>query len=192
MAAAAHQRPSTTSPVVGRLRFLTPEGQAQPYLALSSYATAGETWILVPIPRRPNGVVGWVPAAALGELHVTKDYLRINRATLHATLYRAGRPIWRAPVGLGRPLTPTPAGHYYVTEKLEAFHDAFFGPVALGTSAYSPTLTEWPGGGVVGIHGTSEPQLIPGRPSHGCIRLRNSDIEHLAAIIGVGTPIEIV
>ena len=29
---------------------------------------------------------------------------------------------------------------------------------------------------MVGLHGTNEPGLIPGRPSHGCIRLRNRDI----------------
>jgi lipoprotein-anchoring transpeptidase ErfK/SrfK len=66
-----------------------------------------------------------------------------------------------------------------------------YGPYALGTSAYAPTLAEWPGGGVVGIHGTNEPQLIPGRPSHGCVRMRNADITRLWHLISVGTPIEI-
>src|SRR5205823_6705504 len=168
-AAAAHENPSAESRVVGRLRFLTSDGQAQVYVALRSY-TAGElTWVSVPIPGRPNGVIGWVRASALGEMHVTHDYLRINREAFRATLYRAGRPIWSASVGVGRPGLPTPAGHFYVTEKLRAIGGPFYGPYALATSAYAPTLTDWPGGGVVGIHGTDEPQLIPGRPSHGCV-----------------------
>jgi lipoprotein-anchoring transpeptidase ErfK/SrfK len=149
-------------------------------------------WILVPIPGRPNGLTGWVTAGALGEMHVTREYLRVSRETLRATLYRHARPIWSAPVGVGSPSLPTPAGHFYVTEKLLATGDPVYGPYALGTSAYAPTLGEWPGGGVVGIHGTDEPQLIPGRPSHGCIRLRNADITRLWQIIQVGTPIEIV
>jgi hypothetical protein len=190
--AAAHQRPSSDSPILGHLRFLTSNGQAQPYLALRSFTAATTTWILVPIPRRPNGVLGWVSAEALGELHVSRDYLRISRADLRATLYRAGRPVWSARVGVGRNRYPTPTGHYYVTEKLVPAGTAFYGPYALGTSAYSPTLTDWPGGGVVGIHGTDAPQLIPGRPSHGCIRLRNADIARLWPLISVGTPIEIV
>ena len=66
-----------------------------------------------------------------------------------------------------------------------------YGPFALGTSAYAPTLSEWPGGGVVGIHGTNEPQLIPGRPSHGCVRMRDADIARLWSLIGLGTPIQI-
>jgi len=79
-----------------------------------------------------------------------------------------------------------------VTEKLTAIGGPFYGPYALGTSAYAPTLSEWPGGGEVGIHGTDEPTLIPGRPSHGCVRLRNTDISRLWPLISVGTPIEIV
>lgn len=191
-AAAAHQHPSARSRVVDHLHLLTVDGQAEVDLALRSYTTAGVTWILVPIPGRPNGVTGWVPASALGELHVTHDYLRVNREALRATLYRDGRLIWSAPVGVGRPGLPTPAGHFYLTEKLTALGGPFYGPYALGTSAYAPTLSEWPAGGIVGIHGTDEPQLIPGRPSHGCIRLRNADIARLWPVIEVGTPIEIL
>jgi lipoprotein-anchoring transpeptidase ErfK/SrfK len=191
-AAAVHQQPSAGSRVVDHLHLLTVDGQAAVYLAVRSYVTEGETWISVPIPGRPNGVIGWVPASALGELQVTREYLRVNRETLRATLYDDGRPIWRAPVGVGRPSLPTPAGHFYVTEKLTTLGGPFYGPYALGTSAYAPTLSEWPGGGIVGIHGTNEPQLIPGRPSHGCIRLRNADIASLWPMIEVGTPIEIV
>ena len=43
----------------------------------------------------------------------------------------------------------------------------------------------------MGIHGTDEPGLIPGRVSHGCIRLRNRDIVRLAQLMPVGTPLTI-
>ena len=65
-----------------------------------------------------------------------------------------------------------------------------YGPWAFGTSAYS-RLSDWPGGGVIGIHGTNEPWLVPGRPSHGCIRLRNADMERLYAQTPLGTPVVI-
>ena len=77
------------------------------------------------------------------------------------------------------------------TEKMSGFHNAAYGPVAFGTSARSPVLTDWPGGGFIGIHGTDAPRLIPGHISHGCIRLRNSAILHLARIMGVGTPLSV-
>jgi len=190
--AVAHMFPSARSRPVGRLHFLTGDGQAALYLALRSYTVAHTTWILVPLPGRPNGLIGWVPASALGEMHVTHEYLRVDRETFRATLYRYGRAIWSASVGVGRPSLPTPAGHFYVTEKLTSIGSPLYGPYAIGTSAYAPTLSEWPGGGIVGIHGTDEPQLIPGRPSHGCVRLRNADITQLWRLIQVGTPIEIV
>ena len=191
-AAAVYEQPSTRSRVLTHLAFLTSEGQAEPYLALRSSTIGALSWVQLSIPGRPNGLTGWVPASALGEMHTTHEYLRVNRETLRAELFREHRAIWGAPVGVGRPSLPTPAGHFFITEKLAGFGDPFYGPYLLGTSAYAPTLTDWPGGGVVGIHGTDEPQLIPGRPSHGCIRLRNRDITKLWRLVEVGTPVEVV
>ncbi len=184
--------PSSSSRTVGRLRFLTGDGQAELYIALASARRApGQTWIQVELPGRPNGKRGWVPRGALESLHTVDGYLRIDRATLRATLFRDGRAIFDAPVGVGKPGTITPPGRFYVTEKLITLNAPVYGPLALGTSAYAPTLSEWPGGGVVGIHGTDEPRLIPGRPSHGCVRMRNADITRLWHLIALGTPIEI-
>ena len=79
-----------------------------------------------------------------------------------------------------------------MTEKFHVRGAPVYGTRAIGTSAYAPGLTDWPGGGVVGMHGTNEPGLIPGRPSHGCIRLRNSAINRLYRLVPKGTPIEII
>ena len=70
-------------------------------------------------------------------------------------------------------------------------NDPFFGPFALETSAYS-RLSDWPGGGIVGIHGTSQPGLIGQAVSHGCIRMRNEDVVRLRRLAAVGTPVDIV
>ena len=185
--------PGSRSRAVGRLRFLTVDQQAELYLALASARLAsGANWIQIEVPRRPNGITGWVPRSALGTLHTTNGYLLVDQEHLRATLYRDGRAVFSAPVGVGKPSTVTPKGHFYVLEKLRAVNAPVYGPYALGTSAYAPTLSEWPGGGVVGIHGTDEPQLIPGRPSHGCVRMRDADAARLWQLISVGTPIDIV
>jgi hypothetical protein len=179
---------------VGRLHSLTEDGQAEIYMALREQQVPQTRvkWIKVALPKRPNGVTGWVPADALGPLHVVRGRLLVDRRRLRATLYdETGHAIWKAPVGIGRTSLPTPAGHFYVREKLRAIGGPTYGPYAIGTSAYAPRLTEWPGGGVVGIHGTDAPYLIPGRPSHGCIRLRNNDITRLWHRIRIGTPIDI-
>jgi hypothetical protein len=190
--ATVRSSPSPHARATGNLRMLTIDEQAELYVALTSAHTAsGETWIKVELPGRPNGHTGWVPRDALGSLHAVSGHLLVDREHLRATLFRRGKAIFSAPVGVGKASTITPPGNFYVMEKLRAINGPIYGPVALGTSAYAPSLSEWPGGGIVGIHGTDEPGLIPGRPSHGCIRMRNADITRLWAIVGVGTPIEI-
>jgi lipoprotein-anchoring transpeptidase ErfK/SrfK len=139
---------------------------------------------------RPNGRTGWMRRDALGMFHIVHTALGINREAMRATLYRDGKRIWTSPVGTGRPSMPTPAGHFYIRERLRGF-GATYGPVAFGTSAYS-VLSDWPGGGVVGIHGTDEPGLIPGHPSHGCVRVPNGAILALERLMPLGTPVRIV
>jgi len=44
---------------------------------------------------------------------------------------------------------------------------------------------------VIGVHGTNQPWLIPGRPSHGCIRVANGGDHRFARLMPVGTPVRI-
>jgi hypothetical protein len=184
--------PRASARTVARLRFRTEDGPPEVYLVLRSHTAHGHVWLQVRIPKRPNGRTGWVPEESLSDLRVVRTALRINRKTLRATLSRAGRTVWSSRVGVGKASTPTPAGRFYVRERLRNLGGGgAYGPWAFGTSAYS-RLSDWPGGGVVGIHGTNEPGLIPGRPSHGCIRMPNDKIKRLAKLMPVGTPVRIV
>jgi lipoprotein-anchoring transpeptidase ErfK/SrfK len=176
-----------------RLHFYTEDGLPEVYVALRSRKdAAGRTWIQIMVPGRPNGRKGWVPRRALGRFSIVRYALRINRRTLRATLFKNGRKVFSARVGVGKASTKTPRGMFYVREKFRVRGQPVYGPYAIGTSAYAPGLTDWPGGGVIGIHGTNQPGLVPGRPSHGCIRMRNGDISRLYRVIRRGTPIEIV
>ena len=83
------------------------------------------------------------------------------------------------------------AGRFYIRNRLTRYRSPSYGPLAFGTSARSETLTDWPAGGYVGIHGTDRPGLLPGRVSHGCIRMRNRDIVALGRLMAVGTPVTI-
>jgi hypothetical protein len=192
-AAPVRRMPAATSARTGRLHFQTEDHFPEPYLLLrSTVDTRGREWVKLRLPRRPNGRTGWVTRAALGNFHVVRTHLRINRSTLRAVLYRDGRPVWRARIGVGKAGTPTPAGRFYVRERFRVRgRGSVYGPYAFGTSAYS-VLSDWPKGGIVGIHGTNQPGLIPGRPSHGCVRLPNRAILGLARLMPVGTPIHIL
>ena len=140
---------------------------------------------------RPNGRRGWVRDSALGPLNLVRTRLVVDRRRQRATLYRSGRQVWKSRIGVGSPNTPTPEGRFWIRERIKVPNAGGpYGPWAFGTSAYS-RLSDWPGGGVIGIHGTNQPQLIPGRPSHGCIRVENQAIRRLALLMPVGTPVRI-
>jgi len=174
---------------VGRLHHWTEGRFPETYLLQRRRIVAGEAWVRVRLPGRPNGRAGWVPADALRPARLTRWALVLDRSRLRLKLLRRGRVVWRAPVGIGAPGMATPAGRFWVRESFAA-GGGIYGAWAFGTSAYS-ALSEWPGGGVIGLHGTNQPELIPGRPSHGCIRLRNHDIGHLARRIPIGTPLHV-
>jgi hypothetical protein len=184
-------RPSSSAPRIGRLRTVTEDGEPDVSLLLSERRDArGVRWMRLRLAGRPNGRTGWVPAAALGPVHLTRWSLVIDRARLRATLRYAGQRRWSAPVGVGAPSSPTPPGRFWIRELFRVPSGTIYGPFAFGTSDYS-TLSDWPRGGIVGIHGTDTPSLVPGRPSHGCVRLRNADIVYLAHRLPVGAPVAI-
>jgi lipoprotein-anchoring transpeptidase ErfK/SrfK len=190
--ARAYARPTPHSRRVGRLRLLTEDGYPEVYLLLVSEAQPdGTTWVRIRLPQRPNNVTGWVRREALGPFRVVHTRLVVDRSAQRVTLYDRGRERFRARVGVGAPGTPTPRGSFWIREKFHVAGNSLYGTRAMGTSAYSDVLTDWPGGGVIGLHGTSEPWLIPGRPSHGCVRLENRDIERLYARTPIGTPVRI-
>jgi hypothetical protein len=190
--ARVRSRPTGAARTVAKLRWLTEDNLPEIYLVLASWRDShGNTWVKICVPKRPNGVTGWVPRRALRQYNPVRTFLDLNRSTLRITLYRSGRKVMSTRVGIGSSANPTPRGRFYIREKFRVAGAPVYGPFAMGTSAYAPHLTDWPGGGVVGLHGTNEPGLIPGRPSHGCIRLRNEKIARLYRLTPRGTPIHI-
>ena len=190
-ATVARSRPTIHSAVVGPLPTHTSDGTTNIVVADGESDSRGTPWVHVSLAVLPNDTEGWVPRSALGGWSFVETRLVIDRARLTATLFRAGHVVFRARVGVGAPATPTPRGAFYVRDRLTGFTNPMYGPLAFGTNARSPTLTDWPGGGVVGIHGTDEPNLIPGRVSHGCVRLTNAAILRLGKLMPIGTRVTI-
>jgi hypothetical protein len=189
---AARSAPTPRAPVLTFVLTATPEGESNLVRFLEERRdSALRDWVRIDLSIRPNSRTGWVPRDALGETHVVRTRLLIDRRTLTATLSLGDRVLFAAPVGIGTARNPTPSGTFTVRERLAGFDDPFYGPVAFGTTARSPVLSDWPGGGFVGIHGTDQPGLIPGRISHGCVRMRNADIRRLAVLMPLGTPVTI-
>ncbi len=188
-----YARPTPRARRVARIRLFTEDGFREVYLLLRSHwDRRGRQWIKLRIPMRPNGRVGWVRRDRLGAIRATRRLLVLDRRRLRISYFNRGRRRWSAPVGIGKPSTPTPAGRFWIRERFRILdRGSGYYPYAFGTADYS-TLSEWPGGGVIGIHGPyGEPNRIPGRPSHGCIRMRVADDAWLAHHVGIGTPLRI-
>jgi hypothetical protein len=183
-----YKQPSKHSKHMTKLRFSTSDGFLQSYIALRERRTATGDWVELRLPMRPNGLTGWVRREALDTFSTVHTQLVLDRAQHRLTLYRDGNVVMTVPVGVGKASTPTPTGHFWITEAFSVHASPVYGPYAFGTSDYS-VLTDWPGGGVIGLHGTNEPQLVPGNPSHGCIRLHNSDVLRLSRLVSIGTPL---
>jgi len=188
---AARKQPSAKAAIV---RVVTQfDGEYRPRVVLALGVRVGEdgrpAWYRISLPGRPNGTTGWVRANAL-ELRPMHRSIVIDRSERVLTLRDRDRVLLRTRVAVGAPGMETPLGTFYVTRKFRPTAP-ILGAFALETSAYS-RLSEWPGGGVVGVHGTNQPWLLGQAVSHGCVRVANSAILKLAKLAPLGTPIRIV
>jgi lipoprotein-anchoring transpeptidase ErfK/SrfK len=141
------------------------------------------------VPGRPNGRTGWIQAEAATIKPVGK-LIHIDLSARTLQVWSGSRVVLKTKVAVGAPGMETPLGLFYVTWRFAPTSRAL-GRYAFETSAYS-RLSEWPGGGIVGIHGTFEPWLLGRAVSHGCVRVGNSAILRMRSLIGLGTPIRIV
>lgn len=193
--AAVLARPTAGAARVAVMKQFRPDFRPQYVLALDAVrAKDGRPlWYRVIIPGRPNGRTGWVRAGAV-ELQPVQKRLIIYRGARRFEFWDGERLVRRGRIAVGKPGAETPLGLFYVTDKFNPAIDpdwSILGAFAFETSAYSK-LTDWPGGGIVGVHGTPWPNLLGQAVSSGCIRLHNRDVEFLRNRVPLGTPVKIV
>lgn len=184
-------KPKDTGRRVKVLREFRADFTPQYVVALSALKNkkGKATWYRISLPGRPNGQTGWVRASSL-ELRPIKKRLFIDRGERRFEFWQGDTLVRAGKVAVGKPGAETPTGLFYVQAKFTP-NAAILGAFAFETSAYSK-LTDWPGGGVVGVHGTPWPWLLGQAVSHGCIRLHNDDVLFLRSRMPEGTPIKIV
>jgi lipoprotein-anchoring transpeptidase ErfK/SrfK len=146
---------------------------------------------LVQVPKRPNGVTGWVRAEQV-DVEAVATRILVDLSDRRVTLFRGGRKVLSATAAIGSPATPTPTGSFYVNQRLiPADKGGPFGPGAVGISAFSEVLTGWTQGGPIAIHGTNAPWSIGKAVSNGCIRLANATLRRVFSQALNGTPVVI-
>lgn len=148
-------------------------------------------WAGVPTQLLPNGELGWVKVDdgvlvtdSVGQAIV------IDLSEMRAELTRKGEVERRWTVGIGGPGTPTPTGHFSITDEIEGGLNPVYGCCAIALSATQPNLPPgWSGGNRIAIHGTSEP--LGAANSTGCIHSSDADLQALIEQVPLGTPVTI-
>jgi lipoprotein-anchoring transpeptidase ErfK/SrfK len=189
---AVRAKPSLRAPVLKTITQFRADFRPSVVLAVGrlDHAGTGEPmWYRITVPGRPNGRTGWIPAASV-EVKPVDRWLVIYRGARKFEFYVEDRLVRTGKVAIGAKGMETPTGLFYVQAKFDPSWEVL-GAYAFETSGYSK-LSDWPGGGVVGVHGTNTPALIGQAVSHGCVRLLNKDIQYLRGVVPVGTPIKIV
>jgi hypothetical protein len=131
-----------------------------------------------------------------GQVAATED--RIRRVVLVSipdrklAVIEGGNVIATFPVAVGADVSPSPTGEFQIVNRVA--NPAYYhsGTVIAGGKD-NPVGTRWLGLSRkgYGIHGTNEPRSIGHAASHGCIRLRNLDVEKLFTMLRVGDVVEI-
>ena len=96
------------------------------------------------------------------------------------------------PVAVGAPVSPSPIGTFSIVNRVSNPTYYKTGKI-VGPGSANPIGTRWMGLSVkgYGIHGTDAPASIGFAKSHGCIRLRNRDVEELFARVRAGDIVEL-
>src|SRR5579864_1051220 len=108
-------------------------------------------------------------------------------------LMEDGQVVKIYPIAVGKKSTPSPIGNFHIASRVvkPTWYQA--GKV-VGPGPANPVGTRWMGLGYkgYGIHGTNMPNSIGKAASHGCIRMRNHDVEELFELVQVGDPVDLV
>jgi lipoprotein-anchoring transpeptidase ErfK/SrfK len=96
------------------------------------------------------------------------------------------------PTAVGAPESPSPVGVYKIVTSIP--DPTWYGKgkvVAPGKN--NPIGTRWLGLSLTGygIHGTNNPSSIGHNASHGCVRMRNRDVEELFGMVSIGDQVEL-
>ena len=103
-----------------------------------------------------------------------------------------GSVIGRFAIAVGTPESPSPTGTFRIVSRVA--NPTYYHPgTVIPSGKDNPVGTRWLGLSQkgYGIHGTNAPGSIGRAASHGCIRLRNREMEQLFALVRIGDSVEI-
>jgi lipoprotein-anchoring transpeptidase ErfK/SrfK len=187
----ALRHPGDASGPVGAFPQVNAQGARQVFPILRDRYADGRMWHEVLLPIRPNGSTGWIPANAV-TLRRSDYRIEVDLKRFRLELFDRCDRVESFRIGIGTKDTPTPRGTFFLNSLLKPPDpNSVYGALAFGLSGYSDTITDWVGGGIVGLHGTNDPSSLGRRVSHGCIRMANDAIREIARTVPLGTIVQI-
>jgi L,D-transpeptidase catalytic domain len=177
--------------VVARVGGLTRFGSER---TLGVVASHRGRWLAVTEPGVGGNHVVWVDARA-GGLRYSRTALEldVDLSDRTLTLKSGDATLRRVAVGVGAFDSPTPTGHFAVTDKLDGGDfSAAYGCCIMALSAVQPNLPAgWAGGNRIAIHGTLSSSDFGRAVSAGCVHARDGDLRYLMRVVPLGTPVVI-
>lgn len=119
--------------------------------------------------------------------------LIVNIAARKIALLEDGKVVKIYPVAVGKNSTPSPSGIFHIASHVVNPTYTHEGKVVRPGPA-NPVGTRWMSLGFkgYGLHGTNHPESIGHAASHGCIRMRNHDVEELFELVRVGDEVDLI
>jgi lipoprotein-anchoring transpeptidase ErfK/SrfK len=145
-----------------------------------------------------NAIIGAPSEAAQWSPKSDEYWIKINKEQLRLTLVKGNENMYTWPVSVGRGrggpkksrmdlITPTGTFTIYrvLQDASKLVYDPkwFNEPGEPAEGVYGSKLISFYNNWQIAIHGTNNPNSIGRRVTHGCIRLRNQDIDKLVTFV---------
>ena len=149
------------------------------------------TWGRVELPYVWPRVDGWIPLAGLAR-ETTFVHVDIDLSEHRVRVFKHDGLLFSVAGATGTWSSPTPPGHYVVTDRVPFAPGGALGSFAFGISGIQPHLPAgWSGGNQLAIHGTNDPSSIGTDASAGCVRVSEWALDRLKPLLRLGTPVVI-
>jgi hypothetical protein len=186
----AHREPSSSSATVGTVAAMSKYYGVPIVIRLDAINAAG-TWGRVELPYVWPRRDGWIRLAGLSR-EQTFLHVDVDLSQHRVRVYKRDDLLYSVAAAIGAPSSPTPPGHYVVTDRVPFPAGSALGSFAFGISGIQPHLPAgWTGGNQLAIHGTDEPSSIGTSASAGCVRVSEWALARFEPLLRLGTPVVI-
>lgn len=160
----------------------------------------GAAALLLAIPVRTKSTVDTPVARFSSSVPAVSDAdseLVVDLSDRRVFVYRSQQPVASYPVAIGQAGWETPIGSFSVQQK--RMNPTWIHPItrqSVPPGPSNPLGNRWigfwsDGQNQIGFHGTNQEDLVGQAVSHGCIRMRNRDVDALYDQIGIGAPVTV-